>query len=141
MILTRRLRRIHKLANLLTDIGDYIAVAGEAYRIRSDDKWESNSSPIVSPSVDKAPFFVAWTDNRDVRGNVAMIGDPMPFSPPDIDLPQMSSAEVPDNLDEDPEVLLAGATPEPPAGRELTSEGLDGADMSIQACSPGAGAQ
>ena len=130
-------------------LGDYITVAGEEYRLRDDGKSESNSSPIISPALDKTPFFIAWTDNRDVRGSVAMIDDPLPYSPPDIDLPQMTKRLSIGKLGDEAEVMLA-ATPEPferagertgpPADRSKTAEGLDGADMNPQACVPGSGA-
>ena len=126
-------------------LGDYITVAGEEYRLRDDGKSESNSSPIISPALDKTPFFIAWTDNRDVRGSVAMIDDPLPYSPPDVDLPQMSKRLSIGKLGDEAEVMLA-ATPEPfertgpPADRSKTAEGLDGADMNPQACVPGSGA-
>jgi len=124
-------------------LGDYISVAGQQFRLREDGLWESNSSPIESPALDKTDFFVAWTDNRDVRGNIMMLEDSMPYSPPDTDLPQMTRVESRDDLDEEPEVLLAEAeVPDlgPPADRTKTAEGLDGSDLSTAACDADAGA-
>ncbi|MDH3362323.1 MAG: HYR domain-containing protein [Gammaproteobacteria bacterium] len=122
-------------------LGDYIAVAGQQFRQLPGGNWESNSSPIVSPALDKADFFVAWTSNRDVRGNIVSIEDTLPFSPTEIDLPQTTENQTaPDEPDENP-IMLADAreaSPDvgPPVGRKNTAEGLDGADATLLECSP-----
>lgn len=122
-------------------LGDYITVASQRFREVAGGKWESNASPINSPSLDKADFFVAWTSNRDVRGNIVNIVDTLPFSPTEINLPQTTENQTaPDELDEN-SIMLADAreaSPDvgPPADRKDTAEGLDGADATLLECSP-----
>jgi len=64
----------------LAFLGDYIAVAGQEYRRDGSGGWTSNfpaASPI--PEANKADFYIAWADHRDIRGDV-LYGSP--GSPP-----------------------------------------------------------
>jgi hypothetical protein len=60
-------------------LGDYIAMAAREYRripgSNADDllAWESNASAIPSEPNRTEDFFVAWTDNRDVRGVIEQL--------------------------------------------------------------------
>jgi len=68
----------------LSFIGDYIAVGAQQFRFDGNGKVVSNAAPIVSPTADIADFFIAWTSNRDVRGNIFPdeLEAPTPYTPP-----------------------------------------------------------
>ncbi|MGB5331308.1 MAG: HYR domain-containing protein [Woeseiaceae bacterium] len=125
-------------------VGDYITMAAEGFRQLPSGKWESNASPVVSPESDKVDFFVAWTSNRDVRGNIANIEDVLPFSPSEEDLTQTTEyTKTTENSGENPIMLADSETPSPetgpPVDRSKTAEGLAGADdaATIEVCTPG----
>ena len=61
-------------------IGDYIAVAGKQWKIDSATRaWVPNTAPLdVKPT-----FFLAWGDNRSLRGNtIADLVTPTGYTPP-----------------------------------------------------------
>ena len=47
-------------------IGDYLAVVGQDFRFNAEGEWEPNQSV----GLEEPTFFIAWTSNRDIRGNV-----------------------------------------------------------------------
>lgn len=96
----------------LSFIGDYLAVAGEEFRITDDGKTESNFSPVPGES-NLTEFFIAYSDNRDVVGEV-LLGDAppeSPYTPPDNELP--STVDVESVIDDD-EIMLAKNEPSAP---------------------------
>ncbi len=117
----------------LSFIGDYIAVAGQQFRYDGDGKVISNATPIVSPAADNTDFFVAWADNRDVRGNIfdpTSLENTVPYSPP-VNNPASTDnssepAGKPDPVETAP-VLLANQPSEVAelAGTTRTTEGLE----------------
>lgn len=112
-------------------LGDYIAIAARGYRRNdADTAWESNASAVVNGNED---FFVAWTDNRDVRGTIAQLTDTMdysydPVSTTTTSLDPLSGAAA--------EQLLANTQSDvgPPRDTTQTAEGIDGTDMPSTAC-------
>jgi hypothetical protein len=90
----------------LSFIGDYIAVAGEEFRITDNGKTESNFSPVPGES-NLAEFFVAYSDNRDVVGDVLFGDSPpeSPYTPPDNVAP--STVDVESAMNDD-EIMFAG---------------------------------
>lgn len=60
-------------------VGDYIAVAARAFKLDSTNQWVANTA--ATP--DKPSFFVAWADNRMIRGNtIADFVQPTGYTPP-----------------------------------------------------------
>ena len=67
-------------------VGDYIAVAGKQWKIDPTTRaWVPNTTPVeVKPT-----FFVAWGDNRALRGNtIADLVAPTGYTPPTFTPPQ-----------------------------------------------------
>jgi hypothetical protein len=90
----------------LSFIGDYIAVAAQEFRITDAAITESNFSPVPGES-NLTEFFVAYSDNRDVVGDV-LFGDTQPdspYTPPDNVGPTTIGAESTTN--EESEILVA----------------------------------
>ena len=90
----------------LSFIGDYLAVAGEEFRITDNGMTESNFSPVLGES-NLAEFFVAYSDNRDVVGDVLFGDSPpeSPYTPPDNVAP--STVDVESAMNDD-EIMFAG---------------------------------
>lgn len=133
----------------LAFLGDYIAVAGQEFR-RNGSGWTSNNSAASSiPELNKADFFVAWADNRDLRGAVTFGAPGVPasqYTPPD-NLPPVpaSAALSPDNAStgEKPDAIAATKISEPGilkdvAMKRQSAEGIEdtAVDPSGQ-CMPG----
>ena len=112
----------------LAFIGDYIAVAGPEFRITDDGKTESNFSPVPGES-NLTEFFVAYSDNRDVVGDV-LLGDSLPdspYTPPDNVAPT-TTVDVESITNNDDEPMLASNEAHSPVlgGTERGStEGLE----------------
>jgi predicted ester cyclase len=118
-------------------LGDYLAVAAQEFRLAPSGKWISNSSPEVSPITDKADFFVAWADNRDVRGNIfdsTSLETPVPYSPP---ATGPSSGRKKQKLPDQPAADELAPAPAPLHDSTLTAEGIeDPVDPFPVVCSP-----
>jgi hypothetical protein len=126
-------------SGFLAFIGDYIAVAGQQFRPDGNDGWTSNSPAenLENPALNKADFYVAWADHRDLRGDF-LYGSPgsppTEYTPPD-NLPPPSAVDATSIGTDTPvpekEVLLATsgepATPVRETGpqRRLSSEGVE----------------
>ena len=68
-------------------IGDYISVAGPDYIQDENLNWVSSVGTDERPA-----YFIAWADNRDVRGDVWIdLESPSTFSPPVTALPPMAN--------------------------------------------------
>jgi uncharacterized protein YjbI with pentapeptide repeats len=120
-------------------LGDYIAIAAREFREITTGpnagKWEPNSSAFGG----NEDFFVAWTDNRDVRGQIASIGESLGYSY----TPETTANLLDEKASEDETVIQLHAgnplIPDvgPPRDRTQTAEGLDGSDPSATAmCVP-----
>jgi len=48
-------------------MGDYISVAARPFRLNAQQQWVSNA--VADPALEDEVFYVAWTDNRDSRGD------------------------------------------------------------------------
>ncbi len=58
-------------------VGDYISVAGESFSVGEDGNWHQHEVTGENTS-----FFIAWADNRDIRGDVWQdLESATPFSP------------------------------------------------------------
>ena len=71
-------------SGFLSFLGDYFAVTAPEFRLREVGGWESNYSALPSPASNLVDFFIAYTDHRDVRGDV-LFGDggmTKPYTPP-----------------------------------------------------------
>jgi len=120
-------------------LGDYIAIAAREFREitagSNAGKWEANASF----SGGNEDFFVAWTDNRDVRGQIESIGESLGYSY----TPETTTSLLEEITSDDPvEIQLhARNLPIPETGplrdRTHTAEGIDGSDPSaIAMCVP-----
>ena len=92
----------------LAFLGDYIAVAGQEFRENGTGGWEANYSALPPPASNLTDFFIAYTDHRDVRGDV-LFGDgasSKPYTPPDNVAP-MTTTAIPAFGDAE-DVMLAG---------------------------------
>jgi HYR domain len=107
-------------------LGDYLAVGAEEFRQTADGKWISNASPVDDPLTDKTDFFVAWADNRDVRGNIfdpTTLDNTVPYTPPQntaagmADAPSVEPLQRIDDADE--------ASSEALRDKSKTAEGLE----------------
>jgi hypothetical protein len=119
-------------------LGDYIALSARQFRQTANGKWESNASA----SNDDEDFFAAWTDNRDVRGEVTGLTEPLEYQ-------QQGDAGLIANATQDQTAadstetqLLAdtGLAPDtgPPRDTTRTAEGIDGDDTgAVFSCSAG----
>ena len=121
-------------------LGDYIAMAGREFRPTGTGRWMSNATANPESNED---FFVAWTDNRDVRGSIQSVGQPLPYNPPATTTNAANGIAIDSLLDEavEPE-MLAGlgevSRTGPPRDTTKTAEGLAGADPGALECTPGA---
>jgi uncharacterized protein YjbI with pentapeptide repeats len=112
-------------------LGDYIAIAAREYRRNSaDTAWESNATAVVNGNED---FFVAWTDNRDVRGTIAQITDTLDYS---FDPVSTTTTSLDSELGAAAKQLLADTQSDvgPPRDTMQTAEGIDGTDVPSAAC-------
>ena len=68
----------------LAFLGDYFTVTAEEFRPRDVGGWEANFSALPAPNSNLADFFVAYTDHRDVRGDILFGdgGNTKPYTPP-----------------------------------------------------------
>ena len=68
----------------LSFLGDYFAVAAPEFRPDGSGGWESNASAAPPPASNLVDFFIAYADNRDVRGDVLFNGTGLstPYTPP-----------------------------------------------------------
>jgi hypothetical protein len=113
-------------------LGDYIAMAAREYRripgSNADDllAWESNASAIPSEPNRTEDFFVAWTDNRDVRGVIEQLTQTLDYGYGGSDA--ALQAEVSDE-ETDTEQLLADVGP--PRDSSMIAEGIDGSDPQV----------
>ncbi|MGI9234054.1 MAG: hypothetical protein ACR2RD_10525, partial [Woeseiaceae bacterium] len=134
----------------LSFLGDYIAVAAQQFRYDNDGKVISNAAPNDDLSENNTDFFVAWTDNREVRGNIfpADLDTPTPYTPPQNNEAVAAKPPVPGEslIPEDPQLvdeadteLLADASSEPVdlTGTTRTTEGIeDPFDPMPATCTP-----
>ena len=119
----------------LSFIGDYLAVAAQELRFDENGKVVSNASAITDPLTDKADFFIAWTDNRDVRGNIFEpnnLENTVPYAPPENPVGMADNEEqaTPDsNVDETPALADTKAERVGDAAvdgsRSLSTEGVE----------------
>ena len=123
-------------------LGDYIAVTGREFRQIAggshEGKWESNAS--LNTAEPREDFFVAWADNRDVRGKIASLEGSLPFAPAGTTT-LFAHTETASDTSE----LLAADTKKapktgPPRDISKTAEGIDGTDLTLGTCVPGASA-
>ena len=119
-------------------LGDYIAVTGREFRQTSEGKWESNAS--LNADEPREDFYVAWADNRDVRGKIASLEESLPFAPAG-DAALFAGNETAS----DTSALLAANTKKaprtgPPRDISKTAEGIEGSDLTLDVCTPGASA-
>ena len=125
-------------AGRLPFLGDYIALTARQFR-KAGDAWISNATP--SPEGDE-DFFAAWTDNRDVRGNIADLGATLNYSQQG-DAGLIANA-TPDQTAVDSEETQSttntglAAETGPPRDITKTAEGIDGVDLTIGLCEPAA---
>ena len=116
----------------LSFIGDYLAVAGQEVRLDDNGKVVSNSSALTNPLTDNADFFVAWTDNRDVRGNIfdpTSLDNTVPYAPPEnpVGMTDNVVPATPDALaDESTVVARATSVPGDVAADDLRSQSTEG---------------
>lgn len=113
-------------------LGDYIAIAARGFRpAPNSSAWESNAS--LTPG-GKEDFFAAWADNRDVRGTINSLEEPLPYGLAALE------GETKSLIDESVDQMLAKedspARTGPPRDSTKTAEGLDGSDTSPGQCSP-----
>jgi uncharacterized protein YjbI with pentapeptide repeats len=118
-------------------LGDYIAMAAREYRRNdADTAWVANAS---QGPLDNEDFFVAWTDNRDVRGVISQISDATPYSY-DAAGTTGNTPELKSDDQSGAELLLADAQQDagPPRDFSQTAEGIDGTDTNVPGfCVPG----
>jgi len=115
-------------------LGDYIAIAAREFRRNSaDTAWESNASAVPGNHED---FFAAWTDNRDVRGQIGDLLQPLPYGVAALDKVDTAA----DPLIETGKQMLAHdqspLQPGPPRDTTKTAEGVDGSDPFPGQCGP-----
>ncbi len=106
-------------------LGDYIAMAAREYRRNSDDTaWESNASYVEGTNED---FFVAWTDNRDVRGTITQIAESLPYS---YNTEATTTSTFETGTGDEAQQLVADSLQDlgPPRDTTQTAEGIDGSD-------------
>jgi uncharacterized protein YjbI with pentapeptide repeats len=114
-------------------LGDYIAVAAREYRKTGNGTaWESNASS-AGPGVYE-DFFAAWADNRDIRGQITNLTDPLTTA-------SVAGEQGPQDDDSAADEMLAAAheVPRtgPPRDTSKTAEGLEGDDLSPPSCVAG----
>jgi hypothetical protein len=65
-------------------LGDYLGVAAQAHRQLPDGRWVTNQFSNPADANPREPsFFVTWSDNRDVRGDVWRdLSEPTRYTPP-----------------------------------------------------------
>ena len=128
-------------------VGDYIAMAAPEFRkvFAADGtwtgKWESNASALLDAPND-VDFFVAWTDQRDMRGDILheILDQNTPFETPG---GAATSGRLNDTADDGDlgtvqESLVAFGSPvDPPRDTNKTSEGIVGTEDFAGTCVPG----
>ena len=136
-------------SGFLSFIGDYISVGARQFRVDENGKIISNASPVVSPTADSSEFFIAWTSNRDVRGNIfdpTSLENTVPYSPPEntqADTENDDGAvapklQAPHERPEKPMLADASAAPGELDGVTRTTEGIeDPFDPMPDVCIPG----
>jgi len=120
-------------------LGDYIAIAAREFREiaagPNAGKWEANASAFGG----NEDFFVAWTDNRDVRGQIESIGESLGYSYTPETTANLLDESTSDDLGAIQRYAESRPVPEtgPPRDRTQTAEGIDGSDPSaIAMCVP-----
>jgi len=96
-------------SGLLAFLGDYFTVTAEEFRPRASGGWEANSSPLPSPNSNLVDFFIAYTDNRDVRGDI-LFGDgatTKPYTPPQNVPASPGAAQAAPSQESDEPVVVA----------------------------------
>jgi hypothetical protein len=127
-------------------VGDYIAMAAPEFRkvFAADGtwtgKWENNASPLADEPND-IDFFVAWTDQRDMRGEILpeMLDLNTPFETATVG----ESVRLDDGIDQTAEearvesLVAFGSPVDPPRDISKTTEGLAGTEDFADTCTPG----
>ena len=114
-------------SGFLAFLGDYFAVTAQEFRENGFGGWEENYSPVPEGS-NLANFFIAYADNRDVRGDVLFDGSggQNQYTPPaNVPGPGGASHVKPEDMDET--VMLADSAEEPGATKDerRSTEGLE----------------
>ena len=127
-------------------VGDYIAMAAPEFRkVFATDgtwtgKWESNASALASEPND-VDFFVAWTDQRDMRGEILpeILDQNTPFQSTATGSSAVrNDTEVETDPEEDSASMVAFGSPvDPPRDITKTAEGIVGAEEFAGTCVPG----
>ena len=115
-------------SGFLAFIGDYFAVTAQEFREDGFGGWEENYSPVPGSS-NLTNFFIAYADNRDVRGDVLFdgTGGQNEYTPPD-NVPGPGGAASNGNPAEgDENVLLAESVTEQKTSQDArrSAEGLE----------------
>ena len=109
----------------LSFLGDYFAIAAAAFRSNDSGGWEGNASALPAPASNLVDFFIAYADNRDVRGDVLFDGPGpnSPYTPPD-NIPSGGTASLPGDepVDSDAEGVVDFFT-------DPNTACIDGADL------------
>ncbi|HEY5642310.1 MAG TPA: HYR domain-containing protein [Woeseiaceae bacterium] len=127
-------------------VGDYIAMAAPEFRkvFAADGtwtgSWENNASPLAEEPND-VDFFVAWTDQRDMRGEILpeMLDLNTPFETATVG----ESVRLDDSKNETTEaagvesLVAFGSPADPPRDMSKTTEGLAGTEDFADTCTPG----
>lgn len=115
-------------SGFLAFIGDYFAVTAQEFRENGFGGWEENYSPVPG-AANLANFFIAYADNRDVRGDVLFdgTGGQNQYTPTDNVPGPGGGAYYVNPEDADKKVLLADSAAEPQTtGSERRStEGIE----------------
>jgi hypothetical protein len=110
---------------LLAFLGDYFTVTAEEFRPTATGGWESNSSPLPAPHSNLIDFFIAYTDHRDVRGDILFGdgGNTKPYTPPQ-NVPAATGAAQTEPATESAEPALVADAPASDDQRR-SAEGLE----------------
>ena len=127
-------------------VGDYIAMAAPEFRkvFAADGtwtgKWENNASAQVDEAND-VDFFVAWTDQRDMRGEILpeILTNPTPFETASVGGGvRLDGSEDEADIEAGVESLVAFGSPvDPPRDTNKTAEGIVGNEDFAGTCTPG----
>jgi len=118
-------------SGFLAFIGDYIAVTAQEFR-ENGTGWQENQSAVPN-APNLTNFFIAYADNRDVRGDVYFdgFGNQSQFSPPDnLPAPEQEEQAATTNFgpeEADEKVLVADAATVPPGAESerRSTEGIE----------------
>jgi hypothetical protein len=115
-------------SGFLAFVGDYFAVTAQEFREDGFGGWEENYSPVTGVS-NLANFFIAYADNRDVRGDVLFDGGggQNQYTPPDNVPGPGGAAYYVSPEDADKKVLLADSAAEPQTteNERRSTEGIE----------------